>query len=101
PGTEQVTMRWTAQGGVNTAYAVTIIAALAAVALVVGDRRRRPERLALGPESLLAPPRLDAGNGRRPGAAPVRQAIIVGAVWAASAGLLIDPWWALWGLVGG
>jgi arabinofuranan 3-O-arabinosyltransferase len=94
PGTEQVTVTWGPQRAQDLALLASLAVALAAVALVVLDRRAaRAAEVAVAPAAApaLAWERVPSG---RPG-------WLIVALWTLPALLLAGPVWALLGLVGG
>jgi arabinofuranan 3-O-arabinosyltransferase len=84
-----VTLRWTAQTPLNIALVLSVLSILAAIGLVIFDRRHTP--LPVHPAPLFefpGPP------------VPVAGRLTAAAVWIAAAGLLVAPAWALVAAIG-
>lgn len=92
PAPVTIHVRWTAQRPLTVSIVLSALAALCCVVLLLAGRRRQPT---IAPASARAPrfvTRLTPISTRR--------SVIAGAIWILAAVLLIDPSWALWGVVG-
>ncbi len=93
-GEVTVEVRWAAQRTLTIAVVLTVVSILACLVLVgLAHLRRRRDR-APAPKAVVAVRRRAAPLSRP-------AAIVGGAVWIISSFLLIGPWGALWGAVGG
>ncbi len=88
-----VDVAWTAQRGLTVALLLTGLGAIAALVLLVRDRRSGPPM----PGDSVPGPRWSTPVDRLPDRAAWATALL----WPGLAALLIRPEWALWGLLGG
>jgi arabinofuranan 3-O-arabinosyltransferase len=82
-----VSVRWTAQGTLDLAFALSILTVIASVALIAVSLRRRRR------EESVAPPALLAAFDPVPRVAPDRTVLLTAVVWIASCALLVDWMW--------